>query len=109
MNKLKTLFFSIIIGLVVAGIVFAWTNPTANPPSDGGALYYYNSNIGIGTVSPGAKLDVAGQIKGDIAQYNCYWSANDFPCDNGYYAAGSKSYNPADNNCVVQNYCCKLK
>ena len=58
MNKFKTLFFSIIIGLTVAGIVYAWTNPTANPPSGGGALYYSNGNVGIGTAAPTVKLEL---------------------------------------------------
>lgn len=63
MNKLKTLLFSIIIALAVATIAFAWTSPSANPPSGGGALYYSGSNVGIGTASPGAKLDVSGLIR----------------------------------------------
>ena len=49
MNKVKTLFLSIIISLAVAAIAFAWTNPTANPPGGGGALYYSGGNVGIGT------------------------------------------------------------
>ena len=60
---LFTLLVSLIAGLLVAGIVMAWTNPTANPPSGGGALYYYNGNVGIGTTGPGYKLAVQG---GDI-------------------------------------------
>jgi len=52
MNKLKTLFLSIIIALVVATIAFAWTNPSGYPPSGGGALYYSNGNVGIGTTAP---------------------------------------------------------
>ena len=62
MNKVKTLFLSIIISLAVAAIAFAWTNPTANPPGGGGALYYSTGNVGIGTTEPGAKLEVNGDI-----------------------------------------------
>jgi len=67
MNKVKTLFLSIIISLAVAAIAFAWTNPTANPPGGGGALYYSGGNVGIGTTEPGAKLHVAGYIKSSNA------------------------------------------
>ena len=70
---LFTILTSLIAGLLVAGIVMAWTNPTANPPSGGGALYYYNGNVGIGTTSPGAKLEVAGNIRatGGTPIYSC--------------------------------------
>jgi hypothetical protein len=64
MNKLKTLFLSIIIALAVATIAFAWTNPSANPPGGGGALYYSAGNVGIGTTNPSQKLDVDGYVKG---------------------------------------------
>ncbi len=57
---LFTILTSLITGLLVAGIVMAWTNPTANPPSGGGALYYYNGSVGIGTTAPGLKLDILG-------------------------------------------------
>ena len=60
---LFTILTSLIAGLLVAGIVMAWTNPTANPPSGGGALYYYNGNVGIATSTPSEKLEVNGNIK----------------------------------------------
>jgi len=58
MNKVKTLFLSIIISLAVAAIAFAWTNPTANPPGGGGALYYSGGNVGIGTTAPFGALHI---------------------------------------------------
>ncbi len=71
MNSNKLFFFLnivIIILVVIAGVALAWTNPTANPPSGSGVLYYSGSNIGIGTTTPSQKLDVYGQIHatGDI-------------------------------------------
>ena len=59
MNKLKILFFSVIIGLTAAVIaVNAWTNPSANPPSGSAALNYYNGNVGIGTTGPRALFSI---------------------------------------------------
>ncbi|MBI5306404.1 hypothetical protein HZB04_02380 [Candidatus Wolfebacteria bacterium] len=62
-NKVKILFpilASIITGLLMAVLVNAWTNPTQSPPSGGGALYYSNGNVGIGTTTPSQKLSVDG-------------------------------------------------
>jgi hypothetical protein len=61
MDKSKVLFpilTSVIAGLLVAGLAFAWTNPTANPPGGGGALYYSAGNVGIGTTGPLEQLHV---------------------------------------------------
>ena len=69
MNKLisKNLFWiifsSLLFVLLLARLTFGWTSPTANPPGGGGALYYFNGFVGIGTPAPGAKLEVAGQVK----------------------------------------------
>jgi len=65
-TKSKLLFIflsSIVAGLLIAIAVTAWTNPIGNPTSGGGALYYSGGNVGIGTTNPGAKLEVAGQVK----------------------------------------------
>jgi hypothetical protein len=62
----KTLLFInivIVIVIVIMAIAYAWTNPSANPPGGGGALYYSNGNVGIGTTNPEAKLEVVGDIK----------------------------------------------
>jgi len=59
-NKLKTLFFSIIIGLAAAIIAIAFTGPGTRTPGSGdpsfwirsGSDVYYNvsgGNVGIGT------------------------------------------------------------
>ncbi|MBI5306156.1 LamG domain-containing protein [Candidatus Wolfebacteria bacterium] len=47
----------------MAALVMAWTNPSQSPPSGGGALYYSNGNIGIGTTTPNSKLTVQGDLK----------------------------------------------
>jgi len=66
-NFKKPLFWSnvaslTVVGIVAAGLVFAFNNPPATPPTGGGAIRVNSSgNVGIGT-NPLAKLHVAGDI-----------------------------------------------
>jgi len=58
--KILTLI-SIIVLLSVflfSRLVWGWTNPSANPPSGAGALYYYNGNVGIKTNMPSYPLTI---------------------------------------------------
>lgn len=41
-------------------VVFAWTNPTGNPPTGSGVISVVGGNVGIGTVAPRGKFDVDG-------------------------------------------------
>ena len=68
-NKFKSLkflfiiFSSLIAGIFAAGIVMAWTSPTAAPPNFAGqAITILSGSVGIGTATPtsGYKLDVIG-------------------------------------------------
>ncbi len=73
MTKLfkKTLFWTniaafTITGLVVAGVAFGWTNPSATPPGGSGAINADSAgNVGIGiSASTGYKLNVSGDSRG---------------------------------------------
>lgn len=65
MNKVnKSFLLQLIITIFLVGgtIAWAWVNPTANPPGGGGAISVNSSgNVGIGTMAPGYKLEVAQQ------------------------------------------------
>jgi hypothetical protein len=72
---MRKILIGILLGLSL-GIsisIFAWVNPSQNPPSGGGVLqtsntgltintstYFISGNVGIGTTAPTQKLHVAG-------------------------------------------------
>src|SRR3989344_3674031 len=62
MNKKSASLFVIIFAFSFA-IAWACVNPTANPPAGSGLISTNGTNVGIGTSSPGAKLEVVGTTK----------------------------------------------
>lgn len=57
------LLFLIGLFLVSSWIANAFTGPTASPPTGGGAIQVDSANnVGIGTATPGAKLDLQGAL-----------------------------------------------
>jgi len=67
-----------VTGSGTAGYIAKWTSNNAIGNS---VIYESGGNIGIGTTSPGAKLDVVGDIKGN----------NILPRDSNTYSLGSSS------------------
>lgn len=63
--KLISFLLAVLIPTAIFLFVYAWTNPTENPPGGGGVLYYDGTNIGIGTSTPQTKLHVNGDVTGD--------------------------------------------
>ena len=68
MNKLKTLFLSILIGSFAGAVAsFAFSSPGSNQPPNGSPtfwllngtnMYYSNGSVGIGTNNPAETLDI---------------------------------------------------
>ena len=79
------IFASIIVFLFVflfARLVWGWTNPTANPPSGGGALYYNAGNVGIGTTDTShANLTIRQSA---ASAYQLFLAQNNLGFGNGY-------------------------
>jgi hypothetical protein len=62
-SKYQTTIFSLILSLAIVFFVWAFNNPTAGPPGGSGAISVDGSgNVGIGTATPTAKLDVNGGV-----------------------------------------------
>lgn len=104
-SKLKSIFSTLIAGFLVALTIWAWQEPTSAPPEGNvspplhqgtatqtkqGGLNIMG-NVGIGTTTPGYKLDVAGtgrfasdlyydtNIRGDVSDnwdFNRFYGSN---------------------------------
>jgi hypothetical protein len=72
---MRKILIGILLGLSlgISFSLFAWVNPSQNPPSGGGVLqtsntgltintstYFISGNVGIGTTTPAGRLDVGG-------------------------------------------------
>ncbi len=77
--RFKNVLLAIIIGLAVAGVVLAFTGPSAAPPSgnpyfwqlSSGNIYYNGGNVGIGIASPTeAPLEFANSIGNKMVFYS---------------------------------------
>jgi hypothetical protein len=75
---MRKILIGILLGLSlgISFSLFAWVNPSQNPPSGGGVLqtsntgltintstYFISGNVGIGTTAPLDKLDINGNVR----------------------------------------------
>lgn len=106
MMKTKSISAFWILALIIAGILIAitvkaWTNPSQNPPGGGGALYYSNGNVGIGTTTPDYPLTVNGRINasaGLCIAGTCWTSLPSLPSGNTNYVAKFTGTNTLGNS-----------
>ena len=115
----KHLYILTALVIVFAGLVFAVAYGTNNPAVFGHSaseidltpISIVGNNVGIGTTSPGAKLDVNGQIRatgGSVIYscpiegiYNMQYSCSD-QC-NGQLSLTSTCYITSGHDCILKN------
>jgi len=88
-----------IVVIIAAICVKAWTNPTGDPPTGSGALYYSNGNVGIGTTTPAVALEVNGSVRATSLQAdaNAYYQIQSSDPVLGFDSNDYLSYSRASN------------
>lgn len=77
----------------VSSVPFALQNQSGGSwAENGGNVYRLNGNVGIGTASPGARLDVAGEIRGMATTQFAFKALN----TSGQRIFGVETYNAGD-------------
>jgi hypothetical protein len=66
-SKRSSLFWTnlivmVLFGILLASVIFAWTNPGSNPPGGSGAISASGGNIGISQGTPTADLHVGADL-----------------------------------------------
>jgi len=84
---MRKILIGILLGLSlgISFSLFAWVNPSQNPPSGGGVLqtsntgltintstYFISGNVGIGTAAPDHKLTISSSASGASVQANIF-------------------------------------
>lgn len=104
MKKINSSTLSFAVFLVAVSVfgftklAWSWTNPSGNPPTGGGALYYSGGNIGMGQVPGNAKLHINsnGMASSDYNIFSEYNSKVLFALNNdgnigmGIFPGGAK-------------------
>lgn len=100
-NSLALSFAVLLVAVLVFGfaeLAWSWTNPSGNPPTGGGALYYSGGKIGMGQAPGNAKLHINsnGMASSDYNIFSEYNSKVLFALNNdgnigmGIFPGGAK-------------------
>ena len=106
-NKILLFLNIVVLALIVTvAIVYAWIDPTGNPPSGAGLLYYSSGNVGVsGGLIVSGNLTVNGSSANTCTLVTYYDTGSQVVSCPQYYYVNVITASPAATGTMV---CCKV-